>query len=405
MSEDNVSSLYKSIIQQIKEAKTSITPPSISIMDITDNLWNENINSDIIAAFINKRTTGALFLKRIEKLFGNSKPLAEDTSISASREDHVKGIGEDASGRTDITLLSPDFRIIIENKILSGDGDNQLRKYIHHWEKERSDKKEERTIQYCYLTLWGTKPSEKSLWGNDAAHSDPIIQHVLEENRLIFISYRHDILEWLEEWEIVSRKECNEDGYLCSAVNQYKGAVIKMIHEDIVTGIIRQHHELLSSLDEKECETFIEIIDKTKNILKKLDSLAELRKALEARLKADSKTAHLADKLRYTINQSGLFNDFELFRQKCLEKLDPSTYPGLVCCAKSTEQCYGIGYEFTEDISDIKRKIGFMLGGKNGEYWEKGKNEKAVKEKETISFLANDLYWRIQTEKNLYGLE
>ena len=370
MSEDNVCSLYKSIIQQIKEAKTSLTPPSINIMDITGNLWNENINSDIIAAFINKRTTGALFLKRIEKLFGNSKPLAEDTSISASREDHVKGIGEDASGRTDITLLSPDFRIIIENKILSGDGDNQLRKYIHHWEKERSDKKEERTIQYCYLTLWGTAPSAKSLWGNKVPHSDPDVQRVLDENRLIYISYSHDILGWLEEWETgdIAR---GEDSYLRSAVNQYKGAVIKMIHEDTVTGIIRQHHELLSSLDEKERETFIEIIDKTKNILKKLNSLAELRKVLETKLKTDPKTAHLADKLRYTINQSGLFNDFESFRQKCLEKLDPSTYPGLVCCAKSTDKCYGIGFEFTEDLSAEILRIGFMQGGKDGKYWEK----------------------------------
>ena len=378
--------------------------PSISIMDITDNLWNENINSDIIAAFINQRTTGTLFLKRIEKLFGNSKPLAEDASIRASREDHVKGVGEDASGRTDITLLSPDFRIIIENKILSGDGDNQLRKYIHHWEKEMLDKKEERTILYCYLTLWGTAPSARSLWGNKAPHSDPDVQRVLDENRLIYISYSHDILEWLEEWETgdIAR---GEDSYLRSAVNQYKGAVIKMIHEDTVTGIIRQHHELLSSLDEKERETFIEIIDKTKNILKKLDSLAELRKALETKLKADPKTAHLAARLRYTINQNGLFNDFESFRQKCLEKLDPSTYPGLVCCAKLTDKCYGIGFEFTEDLSAEIRRIGFMQGGKDERYWEKGNTKRKRSKEETATNLASNLYRRILNEKELYGIK
>ena len=405
MSEDKVANLFNSILKNLKKGKINRQLPSISIMDITDTLWDENKNSDVIAALINQKLTGTLFLKRIEKRLNNTTTvLTGNDFIEASREDYVGSKGKGTSGRTDITLRSPNYRIIIENKIQSGDSVGQLRKYIHHFEKEKVKWMEKAETLYCYLTLWGTEPSGKSLWGNDAPHSDSIIQQVLDENRLICISYRRDILEWLEEWEADSNGGIEEE-YLRSAINQYKGAVIQMIHTDTVFGMIRQNCELIAALDKKDREMLTEITSRIENVLDKLDDLAELKKELEIKLKSSESSAYLAKKLRFTINQSALFDDFEEFCQECIRNLNPATYLGVICCADDTDKCYGIGYEFTNDTFDRKRKIGFMKGGKDGEYWEADKSETVIREKHNSAFLANDLYYRIENNKKSYRLE
>lgn len=404
MGTDKADVLFKSIIKSIKEGKVGNPTPSITIMDTVDALWNENKNSDVIAALINQEATGTLFLKKIEERFCNTVAFQkEESPIKASRENAIKD--ENAAGRTDINICSPNYRIIIENKILSGDGNGQLRKYIHYWEKKKQEEKENKTIQYCYLTLWGTNPSERSLWGNDPSHSDSIVQHVLEENRFICISYRTDILGWLEEFE-THNKERHENDYLLSAVNQYKGAIIQMVQQDLILGAIRHNKDIILSLNDIDYETFLVVVARLKNLKEKLRRLHDIRDALAIKLNENQNLAHLAKKLRFTINQSALFENFTDFEEECLSSINPTTYLGLICCSENTSKCYGIGYEFTNDYTKLKRKIGIMLGGKlrrkNNEYWDKADN--IVLESCSTTRIVNDLLMRIEKSKELYSI-
>ena len=402
MRTDKADDLFKGIIRSLEEGKIGNSMPSITIMETMGALWDENKNSDVIAALINQSTAGTLFLKRVEEQFcNNAVSQKEERPIEASREDSIGGKNEDAAGRTDINVCSPNYRIIIENKILSGDGNGQLKKYIHYWERKKQEGKEKRTIQYCYLTLWGAKPSEKSLWGNDVPHSDPIVQRVLEENRFIRISYRNDILGWLEDCESYSEDQHSDD-YLHSAVNQYKGGILQMVQQDMILGTIRQNKDIILSLEDADYEAFIIVVDRLQNIRKKLDKLHEIRDALAAKLNGRQDLAHLSTKLRFTINQASLFEDYKDFAEECLSTINPSTYLGLVCCAESTDKCHGIGYEFTNDYTKLKRKVGIMLGEEK-KYWDKA--DAIIQESQTTASIAHDLLMRIGDSKELYSIQ
>lgn len=382
----NADELLEQFIIDSTNNQITKASPTICLLSEADILWDENKNSDIIAALIRNKELGIRFARRIEKIFNINGILNDNETLDVTREDSVGNPKEENSGRTDITLLSQNYRIIIENKILSGDGYGQLNKYIHAWEK-KTEGIEKRTMLYIYLTLWGTKPSENSLWGNDSRKLDSTIQRVLNENRLICISYRKDIIEWLEEYE---SEDIDPYSFLRSAVNQYKGALIQMSNEDIIFGIIRKNSKSIASLNKEEWATILKITEATNNILIKIDILGELERELKKKFESSGNHI-LANQLRFTINQSALFDNIEKFREESLKTLYSSTYLGLVCCAGSHNKCYGIGYEFTKDTSEIKRKIGFMTG--EGNHWKKTYN-KVAKEKETqkLKGLANQLY-------------
>ncbi|MGI8584519.1 MAG: PD-(D/E)XK nuclease family protein [Chitinophagaceae bacterium] len=83
--------------------------------------------------------------------------------------------------------LNP-FLIIIENKILAGDGDKQLTKY---YEYSKAKIKTSEKIRLIYLRLQECMPTEISM--------DQTQQNELKENgQLIIISYKKEITNWLK---------------------------------------------------------------------------------------------------------------------------------------------------------------------------------------------------------------
>ena len=175
-----------------------------------------------------------------------------------------------------------------------------------------------------------------------------------------------------------------------------------MVQQDMILGTIRQNKDIILSLEDADYEAFIIVVDRLQNIRKKLDKLHEIRDALAAKLNERQDLSHLSTKLRFTINQASLFEDYKDFAEECLSTINPSTYLGLVCCAESTDKCHGIGYEFTNDYTKLKRKVGIMLGEEK-KYWDKA--DAIIQESQTTASIAHDLLMRIGYSKELYSIQ
>ena len=98
------------------------------------------------------------------------------------QECHTVGIEHHTGGRgnIDIYLEFEQAAIVIENKINAGDQEEQLERYAEYARSRRE------ICHIFYLTLDGKKPTSFSLGER------------LEEKDVKCISYKHDILSWLE---------------------------------------------------------------------------------------------------------------------------------------------------------------------------------------------------------------
>ncbi len=117
------------------------------------------------------------------------------------------------TSRIDFVLESKSFCAIIEMKIEAGDGDSQLMRYASFGRKKRKE------YFIYYLTIDGHEPEEQSVDG-------------VEENRLRCISFKKDIVCWLQK----CMKSVEKSGYKYSFLKQYLGAVrhITGINDEVV---------------------------------------------------------------------------------------------------------------------------------------------------------------------------
>ena len=140
------------------------------------------------------------FLKSFLNHVGLGEDFLESTSVISKKEMYIGEKTEKSGGRVDIVL--DDHKgggVIIENKVDAGDQENQLLRYDNYAKKYF--KKDYRLL---YLTLDGHKPSASSIDNK-------------ELDKLDFISYRKEILEWL--------KDCVKQAYnkplIRETINQY----------------------------------------------------------------------------------------------------------------------------------------------------------------------------------------
>ena len=94
---------------------------------------------------------------------------------------------ENSNRRIDILVDFENFGLGIENKPKADDQEQQLKDYSDHLKEKYKDK-------FClvYITQDGCDPSENSI-----AHR--LRKELKEKRKLICVSYRHDILEWVRE--------------------------------------------------------------------------------------------------------------------------------------------------------------------------------------------------------------
>jgi len=118
-----------------------------------------------------------------------SKNNLEGTQVYA--EYNIGEVKDTSGGQIDILLSNDDFIICIENKINAGDQDYQLIRY-HNYLKKQNKK---HSILF-YLTLEGNNASDKSIqYSNNEGQQ---IELSPEEDYHC-LSYRKDILQWLEK--------------------------------------------------------------------------------------------------------------------------------------------------------------------------------------------------------------
>lgn len=192
------------IVEEYKEKKreTFVSGNSFNLFDVLNLSYVELIHSALIAELLNCHGSHGkndvflqLFLKRLS---GKTKlnPLYAKVDV----EYYIGTITKDKKRGGRIDILITDRRnnaIIIENKILANDQDNQLQRY-NNFGKDRGY-----NYHIIYLTLDGKEASSKSTGGKEIPY--------------LRLSYRNDILGWLED----CLAECNEGTLIHSSIKQY----------------------------------------------------------------------------------------------------------------------------------------------------------------------------------------
>lgn len=175
------------------------------------------LHSAFIAELLNpsgSHKKGNLFLLKFIQMLENLKnnPLSDMSfkpadATDATVERWLGYVSESEGGYIDILLTDKHHNhIIIENKIYAGDQRNQLKRY-HSYDS---------ASPIIYLTLDGRPPSIESTGG------DPVLI-----KRIISISYRDQILIWLED----CIKEAENNPRLRETLTQYIHLVKHLTHQ------------------------------------------------------------------------------------------------------------------------------------------------------------------------------
>ena len=261
MTDENNSARIENILGQVRELKkqyerrAAVTGEDFNVFEILGVERREVRHSAMLANLLNPKGShrqGAVFLEH----FLNLEPLRLADSSGYGKLDDFQVIAEAATnandGRIDIRLQKKGYAcIIIENKIDAGDQPDQLSRYYRDAKVDFTDKK----IKPIYLTLDGKSPSEKSLSRMDG-------QKLLDEDRVICMSYESHIIEWL--------KECLEevDGIarIREVLLQYQGLIKKLTGQPInkeltmkISEILTKEHNLIPELENSILETKVHL--------------------------------------------------------------------------------------------------------------------------------------------------
>jgi hypothetical protein len=130
---------------------------TVNIFEVLKVESSENRNTDIMAWLLNPSGThgcGNFFVRKLlPVIFPSVRYFDFDCSFQINRELFLK-----ADGRIDLILDGGNQIFAIENKIFTVDHGGQLGKYRKHLDERFKGY----NIHYCYLTLRGDAPREKS---------------------------------------------------------------------------------------------------------------------------------------------------------------------------------------------------------------------------------------------------
>lgn len=330
-------------------------------MYLLKNGESENKHSDMINALFQTPSLANDFLFIIKSKLKDG--ILDSTSYKSScREREIEINGQKGKIDIEITLMN-NQKIIIENKIHAQDRLDQMNKYISYYENEENI--EYYPSIYCYLTISGDEPSQYSL-------SDNIKDKI--RDRLILLSYKDDIYTWLANW--CNKKDSHYDEYIWSAAKQYLGTISNLIRADGKYAVIRSQLDVflnVTTQDLKSIDTSRmlplcnEAILQAIETISELNCLREMKNKLADKMRNNKFLKPYLDCLRFTINQSIMFESFEDFKKMALTSLYDKSCFGVVCCMDQRfHRICGIGYEFERGSINF----GMMMGGSKN-YFEK----------------------------------
>lgn len=183
---------------------------NFNIFSILRNEYDEvNLHSKFIVELIKNKTYGYKFLILFLKKIGIDFFEIKDYQVFG--EYTVKN-----NGRIDILIKIyskiEKKVIVLENKIYAEDQFQQLKRYYDSMVREGYKDKE---IEIVYLTLFGQAPSEESILG-------------LKGKNIIEISYKNEIIEWIEE--VI--KEVAQNPIMRETLVQYKNLLEKLTNSE-----------------------------------------------------------------------------------------------------------------------------------------------------------------------------
>jgi hypothetical protein len=208
---------------------------SAFLRELLDPKGSHGMKDTFLKAFVHmlRKTHGHCEGSKLDGWDANA-----DLAADVETELHIGYKSDDLSqgGRIDI-VISPKSgmrRILIENKIYAGDQDCQLVRYHNHDPK----------ALLLYLTLYGIEASEGSTKNQDSG------QKLISGDSYFQISYKSDILEWLEE----CRKEASNYPLVRESIVQYANLIRNLtqqntsdkMSEDIATTVLRDKETLLA---------------------------------------------------------------------------------------------------------------------------------------------------------------
>lgn len=128
-------------------------------------------------------------------------------------------------GRIDIIIEDGNHAVIIENKIYAEDQENQLLRYYNYGKTQFP-----KGFELVYLTLEGVEPEKKSLGKKDLPN---------------YMSYKDDIVEWLEECVVIAQK----NPLVQAVIIQYRELVKQITNTDMDTNYKEQLLETMVKPD------------------------------------------------------------------------------------------------------------------------------------------------------------
>lgn len=147
------------------------------------------------------------------------------SKVQVEQEKYIGPTTEKEGGRIDLILTDGNSSLIIENKIYADDQKNQLLRY-HNYRP---------TARLVYLSLFGDEPSGKSLG-------------TLSKESVTCISYKIDIIQWLEECVQISANL----PYIRETINQYIRTIQQLTNTSMATnteviGLLKEQNNLAAA--------------------------------------------------------------------------------------------------------------------------------------------------------------
>ena len=341
-------SLLDNLLKQVAKGKTLYL--CYSLLSNANMSKNENIHSNILAMLLSnpENEFSKEFVAMLRQKF---KDIFKATKIKeVSREEYVTS-EKFGSGRVDLAIrFNSGELLIIENKIYSGDRDNQLNKYIDYYENNV------KKVFYGYLTLFDKKtPSVSSL-------SSDIKSKVDERFRTL--SYQTDIMNCINA---ALKSDGNSDERFKSACLQYKMGLGELLIKNMFYETIYNNFKEYLELKEQQQEDLynsVETMHRVNRVLQFFNSL--MNKIKNSMQESTTNLDFLVNNLYYVQNQKIKYpiDCFDDFINSVFINCDEKLAFGIVCIADTTcDNINGLGIEYDLRYPS-KLTIGIMRGGK-----------------------------------------
>ena len=207
----------------------------------------EKTHSNFLAELLNpggRHGQGAIFLKKFIAILDEKYFYIENEKQKWNLKNfncENASVRKEAHGRLiDILIESENKKIAIENKIYAGEQPEQLKRY-GEFLKQECPKEEDRAL--LFLTLEGRKSDNH--------------ENFKEYYR---ISYKDDILKWLEECKKVA------NSHVRRGITDYINLIKKLTHQTID----KEMNEEITNLVEKNLKAYKTIIDNQYEIQRRL---------------------------------------------------------------------------------------------------------------------------------------